>query len=87
MAIVTRSELLQQPARVLARVEAGEVLTIIDHGRPIARFTPVSPDRRAQRLATGALRTATETGAPSISTPLRDWSTAQMLEDMCGTRL
>lgn len=84
MATVTRTELLQQSARVLARVEAGEALAIIDRGRPIARFTPVGPDRRAQRLATGALRPAIEDGVTNLSTPLRNWSTAQMLEDMRG---
>lgn len=37
MATVTRTELNQQTARVLARVHAGEDVTVTDRGRPIAR--------------------------------------------------
>ena len=84
MATVTRTQLNQQTARVLARVQAGEELTVTDRGRPIARLSPVEPDRRARRLASGALRPAAESGVPSISTPVQDWSTEQMLEDMRG---
>lgn len=86
MADVTRTELNQQTARVLARVEAGEDITVTDRGRPIARLTAVPSDRRARRRATGALRPATESGIPVIRQPLRDWSTEQMLEDMRGDR-
>lgn len=84
MATVTRTELNQQTARVLARVQAGEELTVTDRGRPIARLSPVEPDRRARRLASGALRSASESGVPQISSPIRDWTTEQMLEDMRG---
>lgn len=84
MATVTRTELNQQTARVLARVEAGEELTVTDRGRPIARLSPVEADRRARRLASGALRPAADTGVPAISTPIQGWSTEQMLEDMRG---
>ncbi|MGO1225258.1 MAG: type II toxin-antitoxin system Phd/YefM family antitoxin [Brachybacterium sp.] len=86
MADVTRTELNQQTARVLARVEAGEQITVTDRGRPIAQLTPVPSNRRARRLATGALRPATERGIPEIRTPLHGWSTEQMLEDMRGDR-
>ncbi len=41
MADVTRTELNQQTARVLARVQAGEEVTVTDRGRPIARIAPV----------------------------------------------
>lgn len=51
MADVTRTELNQQTARVLARVQAGEEVTVTDRGRPIARIAPVESDRRARRLA------------------------------------
>lgn len=86
VADVTRTELNQQTARVLARVEAGEQITVTDRGRPIAQLTPVPSNRRARRLATGALRPATERGIPEIRTPLHGWSTEQMLEDMRGDR-
>lgn len=84
MATVTRTELIQQTARILVRVQAGEALTITDRGRPIARIMPVEADRRAEHLETGALRPAVKAGVPSISAPLRNWSTAQMLTDMRG---
>lgn len=84
MATVTRTELNQQTARVLARVQAGEDVTVTDRGRPIARISPVEPDRRARRLAAGDLRPALEGGIPQIRTPLAGWSTEQMLEDMRG---
>lgn len=87
MATVTRTELNQQTARVLARVQAGEELTVTDRGRPVARISPVEPDRRARRLATGALRPAAENGVPVIRTPLRGWTTEQMLEDMRGENM
>ncbi|MGP9613685.1 type II toxin-antitoxin system Phd/YefM family antitoxin [Brachybacterium sp. AOP42-B2-9] len=86
MADVTRTELNQQTARVLARVEAGEQITVTDRGRPVAQLTPVPSVRRSRRLATGALRPATERGVPEIRTPVHGWSTEQMLEDMRGDR-
>lgn len=86
MADVTRTELNQQTARVLARVQAGEEVTVTDRGRPIARIAPVESDRRSRRLASGALRPASALGVPSISTPIQGWSTEQMLEDMRGDR-
>ena len=82
MATVTRTELNQQTARVLARVQAGEDLTVTDRGRPIARISPVESDRRARRLAAGTLRPAAESGVPQIHTPVHGWTTEQMLEDM-----
>lgn len=84
MANVTRTELNQQTARVLARVEAGEKVTVTDRGRPIARLSPVENDRRSRRLASGALRPATESGVPQVRTPVPGWTTEQMLEDMRG---
>ncbi len=84
MATVTRTELNQQTARVLARVEAGESVTVTDRGRPVARITPVDADRRSRRLAAGALRPAVGNGVPAVSTPIRGWTTEQMLEDMRG---
>lgn len=84
MATVTRTELNQQTARVLARVQAGEDLTVADRGRHIARPSPVRSDRRARRLAAGVLRPAVESGVPQVHAPIRGWTTEQMLEDMRG---
>jgi len=86
MADVTRTELNQQTARVLARVQAGENVTVTDRGRPIAQLTPAETGRRERRVASGALRPAAARGIPEISTPIRDWSTEQMIEDMRGDR-
>ncbi|MFC7456257.1 type II toxin-antitoxin system Phd/YefM family antitoxin [Brachybacterium sp. GCM10030267] len=87
MADVTRTELNQQTARVLARVQAGEDVTVTDRGAPIARISPVESDRRARRAASGALRPAAQRGVPEISSPIRGWSAQQMIEDMRGERL
>lgn len=57
-----------------------------DRGRPIARIAPVESDRRSRRLAGGALRPAAERGVPTITSPIRGWSTEQMIEDMRGDR-
>ena len=84
MATVTRTELNQQTARVLARVQAGEDVTVTDRGRPIVRISSIESDRRARRLAAGSLRPAVESGVPQIHTPIQGWTTEQMLEDMRG---
>jgi len=77
MATVTSTELHEQTARVLARARAGEQVTIADEDGPIARLTPITSDRRAAHPAS-------EVGVPTVQSPIRDWSTAQMLEDMRG---
>lgn len=77
MATVTSTELREQAARVLARARAGEQVTIADEDGPIARLTPMRPNRRAAHPAS-------EVGVPTVQSPIRDWSTAQMLEDMRG---
>jgi len=56
MATVIRTELNQQTARVLARVEAGEELTVTDRARPIARL---SRRRRSSCASLGLGRAAT----------------------------
>ena len=86
MADVTRTELNQQTARVLARVQEGEEVTVTDRGRQIARITRVESDRRSRRLASGTLRPATESGIPTVASPIHGWSTEQMIEDMRGDR-
>lgn len=55
---------LQQTAsKVVARVEAGETLTITDRGRPVARLVPIADSPLEQLLATGAARPARLTRA------------------------
>jgi prevent-host-death family protein len=45
----------QDIARVLARVEHGEVVEITDRGRPIARIVPISTDPLADLTADGTV--------------------------------
>ena len=40
----TARELNQQTAQVLARVEAGETVTVTKNGRPVAVLRPYGPD-------------------------------------------
>lgn len=50
---------LQQTAsKVVARVEAGETLTVTDRGRPVARLVPIADSALEHLLATGAARPA-----------------------------
>jgi prevent-host-death family protein len=53
-------------SRLLARVEAGEKITIARNGRPVARLTRVSKSRRAPQLgwARGRIRIAGDFNAP-----------------------
>ncbi len=54
-------------SRYLAAVRDGHELIVTDHGRPIARITPVSPglDRLADLVAEGKVRPARPGPRPS----------------------
>jgi prevent-host-death family protein len=43
-------DLKQNASRVLARVKAGETLEVTEHGRPVARLTPVERGDDYDRL-------------------------------------
>lgn len=51
-------ELRQDASALLARVESGQVIEITNHGRPVARLTPLEQTRstREELIATGQLR-------------------------------
>jgi prevent-host-death family protein len=66
MSRVTKTELNQQTAKVLARVSAGEKLTVTDHGRPIAVISPPQPDLWEELVASGRLKLATTSGSLSF---------------------
>jgi prevent-host-death family protein len=57
-------ELKNQLSSYLARVKAGEEITVTEHGRPIARLAAVAPDvdRRAALIEAGIVRPAVSTG-------------------------
>lgn len=79
MAEVGIRALKQNASAVVARAEAGEVVTVTDRGRPVAQLTPLaaSPLERALRagLARRALSPMTALTAPqpgpSVSETLR----------------
>ncbi|MDZ4826626.1 MAG: type II toxin-antitoxin system prevent-host-death family antitoxin [Actinomycetota bacterium] len=45
-------------SRYLERVRAGDQVVVTDHGRPVARLTPMDPgvDRLAELVASGVVR-------------------------------
>jgi len=71
--------LKQNASAVVARVVAGEVITITDRGRPVARMTPLEESAVARLIASGHARPPlrplselpTSTGAGSLSETLR----------------
>jgi prevent-host-death family protein len=69
------SELNRQTAKVLDRIKAGESLEISEHGRPVARLSPVVPTTGAPLLdrliAQGRAISAANSG-PIPPTPSRD---------------
>ena len=87
MGRVTKSELNQQTARVLARVVAGEKLVITDHGRPIAELNPLPSSRWDEMVASGFIIPATKTGGPFLGArAVSDVSSAEILRDIRADR-
>lgn len=59
-------ELRDGLSRHLAEVKAGHVITVTDHGKPIARIVPVGrPTRLEQLRAEGRIQPAREPKEPS----------------------
>lgn len=79
---MTKTELNQQTARVLARVTAGEHLTVTDRGRPIAELTPPAETAWTRMIASGRVRLPTKSG-PLTNAPVHDTvPTAEVLHDL-----
>ena len=57
-------QLYQDTAGVLARVKAGEHVSITERGRVVAHLTPASPGPLADLVARGTVR------PPTVDTPL-----------------
>ncbi|MGM7698491.1 type II toxin-antitoxin system Phd/YefM family antitoxin [Microbacterium sp. A84] len=87
MANVTKTELNQQTARVLARVAAGERLTVTDRGRPIAELLPPAKDAWAELVASGQVTLPTKTGALRLPAVKASKSSQQILDDLRADRL
>lgn len=87
MATVTKTELNQQTARVLARVAAGEHLTVTDRGRPIAEITPPSASSWDQLVASGRVRLPVASGPLSIPPAHSDRPSSAILDELRADRL
>jgi len=67
MVVISISEIQQDFAGYLSRVQAGEMFLIIDNGTPVAEFKPVPKTSMAQRpfgLAAGEFRVPDDFDAP-----------------------
>lgn len=87
MGTVTKTELNQQTAKVLARVQAGERLTITDRGRPIAELTPPAQTSWQRLVASGRVTLPKESGALETPPAVSTRSTRDILEDIRGDRV
>ncbi len=67
MTTVTFTELRNQASGMLSRVERGETLVVMRHGRPIAEVSPMSPSVRAPSWKKPALRLVTKGGSLSAA--------------------
>jgi len=52
-------ELKQHASKVLARAAAGEIVTVTDRGRPVARLVPIACGQLEELRVSGALREPT----------------------------
>lgn len=86
MTRVTRTELNQQTARVLARVAAGDRIVITDRGRPVAEIAPPSASPWDELVAKGTVAPATARGPLPFEAVKVDQSTAEILADLRADR-
>ncbi len=84
---MTRTELNQQTAKVLARVAAGETLTITDRGRPIAQLSPPQTSAWDDLIAAGRVQLPTLSGALSIQRVKSDRTSAEIIDELRADRL
>lgn len=76
MSTVTFTELQENTAGLLARVEAGEHLVIVRGGRPVAEFRPITgalPSHRPFGLAAGEFVVPDDFDAPLPDDVLREF--------------
>jgi prevent-host-death family protein len=87
MATVSKTELNQQTAKVLARVAAGERLTVTDRGRPIAELTPPTQTSWERLVAAGRVTLPSNSGALTTPAATSPHSTRDLLDDIRAERL
>jgi prevent-host-death family protein len=63
MATVGIRELKQNASKVVARAAAGEVVTVTDRGRAVARLVPIAHGRLEELRSSGLLRLPTRSVA------------------------
>lgn len=79
---MTKTELNQQTARVLARVAAGEKLTVTDRGRPIAVISPPESDVWEELVASGRVKLPTRSGPLTFPAVKADRSSEEILAEI-----
>lgn len=87
MTEVTKTELNQQTARVLARVAAGERLTVTDRGRAIAELSPPAKDTWSELVASGQVTLPTAKGALLVPAVKAAKTSREILDDLRADRL
>lgn len=87
MARVTKTELNQQTAKVLARVAAGERLIITDRGRPIAELSPPSQTAWERLVSAGRVVLPSRSGALPTPAATSDRPSREILDDLRAERL
>lgn len=60
---ISHREMRNSSAEVLRRVESGEELIVTNHGRPVARLSPLRPSALGELGASGRIRQASLTWA------------------------
>lgn len=85
MATISHREMRNNSAEVLRRVEAGETITVTNHGRAVARLSPVQKTVLEELEELGRLRPAlkprSELTRPTATSEL---TTAEIIADVRG---
>jgi prevent-host-death family protein len=86
MITVTRTELNQQTARVLAQVEAGETVIVTDRGRPIARIVPEAVNLWDELVRAGKVTLAKNPGPVELPVGVKlDVTVQEIMDDIRGS--
>ncbi|MEW1974801.1 MULTISPECIES: type II toxin-antitoxin system Phd/YefM family antitoxin [Microbacterium] len=85
MTTITHREMRNSSAEVLRRVEAGETITVTNHGHPVARLSPMTRTVLEELEQLGQVRLETLLLA-SLSRPRlkSDVTTAELISDVRG---
>ena len=86
MGTVSKTELNQQTARVLARVAAGEHITVTERGRAIAEISPPRESAWDRLVAEGKIKPATSRGPLNLRPQDLGATTEEIMDDIRGER-